>query len=491
MCIRDRDIYPRCYYLHSMKWIIFLASLACLVLADEVLILKDDNFETTVNGDKPVLVKFYAPWCGHCKSLAPEYSKLAETVKKENLPFIIAELDATENSQSASKYGIRGYPTIKFFMNGLVLDYNKERKQEAMIEFMKKKSEPSSKELKDAKDVKEILDDKDKRCILVSDKPEDLAKFMNTGRIVEEFKFYHTSEKVGKEIFPEVDKPSVVLLKNFGDKKVIYTGPFEHTDLQAFLKKNQFDIVTPLDDESGKVVFNNEEKLGVILIVAAEKVSEDLMKMFRELAEKRKSDKYMFMTCTKDNDWGKRYFSFFGVEESDAPLIEIVENKGRTNRYRHEGKLNVDDISKFIDDFEAKKIEKFIKSEPVPGAGENPGPVYKVVAKTFNDLVINNDDDVFVKFYAPWCGHCKSLAPIFVELGEALKGYKKVRLVEIDATKNDIEGVKVNSYPTLYLYQAGKKKSPKKFEGNRTLEEMKKYLEENCVNKIGERKDDL
>lgn len=473
-----------------MKWIFLLFCLTFLVHAeDEVLVLTDSNFEQTINGPNPVLVKFYAPWCGHCKAMAPEYIKLAETVKKENYPFVIAEIDATANGESARKYGVQGYPTIKFFIGGQSIDYNKDRKVDAFIEFMKKKSEPSSTELKGLEEVKEKLDNKEKRCILVSDNKADLEAYMNTGRMLEEFKFYHTSEEVGKEIFPEITKPSIVYLKNFGEKKMIYTGSFEPKDFQAFLKKNQFDIVSPLDNESGKVVFSDESKLGVILVVAAEKMDEELEKMYRHLAEKRKSDKYMFLTCTKDNDWGKRYFTFFGIEDSDAPLIEIVENKGKTNRYRHTGKLTVDEISKFMDDFEANKIEKFIKSEPIPE--ENPGPVYKVVAKTFNDEIINNDMDVFVKYYAPWCGHCKALAPTFIELGESLKHNPKLKLVEIDATKNDIEGVRVSSYPTLYLYQSGSKKSPKKYEGERTLEEMTKFLEENCVNKLAGKKADL
>jgi protein disulfide-isomerase A1 len=473
-----------------MKWIILLAYLFCLVHADdEVLVLNDDNFEQTIGGTNPVFVKFYAPWCGHCKALAPEYIKLAETVKQENLPFVIAEIDATTSPNMARKYGISGYPTIKFFLNGLAIDYNKERKIDAMIEFMKKKSAPASEELKDAAEVKAKLEDKNRRCILVSDNLDDLQKYMNTGRIVEEFKFYHTSERVGKEVFPEIEKPSIVLLKDFGEKKIVYTGSFEHTEFEAFLRKNQFDIVTILDHESSKPVFSDGDKVGVFLIVAADNPTEEQEKMLRKLAEKRQSDKYMFLFCTKGTEMGKRFFSFFGIEEADAPLIEIIEGKGKPTRYRHTGKLTVDEISKFMDDFEAKKLEVFIKSEPIPES--NPGPVYTVVAKNFKEMIMNDDKDVFVKYYAPWCGHCKALAPIFVELAESLKHNPNLRIAEIDATKNDIEGVRITAYPTLYLYQAGKKKNPKKYEGERTLEEMTKFLQENCVNKLENKKSDL
>lgn len=59
------------------------------------------------------------------------------------------------------------------------------------------------------------------------------------------------------------------------------------------------------------------------------------------------------------------------------------------------------------------------------------------VAQNFQELVIDNDKDVLVEFYAPWCGHCKKLAPTFEELGKEMQN-ENVEIVKMDATANDV-----------------------------------------------------
>lgn len=83
---------------------------------DDVVELTDDNFDKLVlNSDDVWMVEFFAPWCGHCKSLAPEWSKAATELKGK---VKLGALDATVHQSKAAEYGIRGYPTIKFFPGG-------------------------------------------------------------------------------------------------------------------------------------------------------------------------------------------------------------------------------------------------------------------------------------------------------------------------------------------------------------------------------------
>lgn len=73
--------------------------------------------------------------------------------------------------------------------------------------------------------------------------------------------------------------------------------------------------------------------------------------------------------------------------------------------------VTVDALRQFIQDFKNKKLQPFLKSEEIPA--DTSEPLKILVGKNFQSVVVDSDADVFVKFYAPWCGHCKKLAPVW------------------------------------------------------------------------------
>lgn len=83
---------------------------------DDVVELTESNFDKLVlNSEDVWLVEFFAPWCGHCKNLAPEWRKAATELKGK---VKLGALDATVHPTKAQEYGVQGYPTIKFFGGG-------------------------------------------------------------------------------------------------------------------------------------------------------------------------------------------------------------------------------------------------------------------------------------------------------------------------------------------------------------------------------------
>lgn len=105
-----------------------------------VVALTTDSFDKTVLGSKAALVEFYAPWCGHCKNLAPKYEQLASAFAGES-DVVIAKVDCTEEEDIASRYEISGYPTLKFFPPGSAEpeNYEGQRELNAMVDFINSK----------------------------------------------------------------------------------------------------------------------------------------------------------------------------------------------------------------------------------------------------------------------------------------------------------------------------------------------------------------
>jgi protein disulfide-isomerase A1 len=120
----------------SLILILFLLG---IIAQSEVVTLTDKNFADTLKSAKYVMVKFYAPWCGHCKNMAPDYIKLSELVKDNDV--VIGELDATVETKTAEQYEIQGYPSMKFFVDGVSIDYQEARTADQMFEWIKKVSE--------------------------------------------------------------------------------------------------------------------------------------------------------------------------------------------------------------------------------------------------------------------------------------------------------------------------------------------------------------
>jgi len=129
-----------------------------------------------------------------------------------------------------------------------------------------------------------------------------------------------------------------------------------------------------------------------------------------------------------------------------------------------------------VDGYLDGSLAPTVKSQEIPT--DNTGPVRVVVGKSYESIVLDDSKDVFVEFYAPWCGHCKSLAPRWEKLGEMFASEPSVIIAKVDSTENDTP-FKVQGFPTLVFFPAGAKAAPITYSGERTEEAMAEFVRKN------------
>ncbi|KAH9691223.1 protein disulfide isomerase-like 1-1 [Citrus sinensis] len=449
-----------------------------------VLTLDHSNFSDTVSKHNFIVVEFYAPWCGHCKKLAPEYEKAASELSSHDPPVVLAKVDANEeaNKELASQYEIRGFPTIKILRNGgkTIQEYKGPREADGIVEYLKKQSGPASAEIKSAEDASSFIGEK--KVVIIGVFPNFSGEeFENYTALAEklrsDYEFGHTQNaKLLPRGESSVTGPVVRLLKPF-DELFVDFKDFKVDALEKFVEESSIPIVTVFNSDANNhpfviKFFNSPNAKAMLFMNFSSEGTEPIQSKYREVAEQYKGQGISFLLGDLEASQGA--FQYFGLQESQVPLIVIQTNDGQ--KYLKPN-LDADQIAPWVKEYKEGKVPPFRKSEPIPE--ENNEPVKVVVADSLQDMVFNSGKNVLLEFYAPWCGHCKKLAPILDEVAVSYQNDADVVIAKFDATANDIPGdtFEVQGYPTVFFRSASGKTVP--YEGDRTKEDIVDFIENN------------
>ncbi|KAI6241659.1 putative protein disulfide-isomerase A4 [Aphelenchoides fujianensis] len=506
---------------------------------EDAVTLTSENLDEFI-GDKPLmLIAFTAPWCGHCKRLAPEYEKAAKKLKVcalhvlHNIP--LAKVDATVEKSAADKYGVSGYPTIKILRYGRRFDYNGPRDADGIVKFMLEQATPSAVELRTVSEARKFMLDTDVTIIgfFAGTDSKSFEAFSDASEIVRgEFNAvgYTTDPSVFKEFKA---KPNEIILfhpKIFQSKFEEKTKSFHQVtqkslfmpsfscvqngftteELLTFWRDNSVSLVGQRTKQNVATRYGKNPLVvvyySVDFSVAYREGTDYWRKKILPIANKVAAQERSpiippaFSTKTKS--------SAFAVSNEDEFVDELQGTGLGDSGLEHnviafgfDGKkypmrpeiYDSDELEENLEAFmkgpELRKGEAVREVRPAAPRADK-GPIKTLVASTFDKVLSDENKDYLIEFYAPWCGHCKSFEKKYVELGNRLKSESNLVLAKFDATANDPhEDFKVEGFPTIYFAPGGLKNKPIKYSGNRDLDHLTEFMKKHAKNSF--KKDEL
>lgn len=466
--------------------------MACADDVDEkdVVVLGDANFTDGVEKSKFALVEFYAPWCGHCKSLKPAYAEAATSLKKDlsDVNVILAKVDATVEKTVSEKHGIKGFPTLKWFIDGkFAADYSGGRSASEIVNWIKKKTGPAAAVL-EAEDglEKAKKDELAIFCHVEKEEGKEHGAFINIAQATEDASFFVVKDAALAKKLGISKAPGFALSRNFkGFDPVVVSSEeseaFKTADeegIKAFILAEKLPAYLPFSKDTSSRIFGSGINHQIIIAASAAdmKSGSDLIKAI-EGAKENKGKVVTVVTDMGSTD-GAPVVDFFGFnkEAKEPQVAGFLASAGKKYAFTEGAKISSESLVAFAKTVIDGTAAPMTKSAPIP---EEPFEenVRVVVGKNFEEVVLDAKKHVLLEVYAPWCGHCKKLAPVYSELGAHFKDSENVVIAKMDGTLNEVAQVEVKGFPTIVFFDAKEGAVAETYSGGRDLESLKSFIE--------------
>ncbi|XP_026899573.1 protein disulfide-isomerase A2 [Acinonyx jubatus] len=451
---------------------------------DGILVLSRRNLGLALREHRTLLVQFYAPWCGHCKALAPEYSKAAALLAAESAKARLAKVDGPAETELTEEFAVTAYPTLKFFRDGNRThpeEYTGPREAEGIAEWLRRRAGPSATRLEDEDGAQALIDGRDVVVIgFFQDlQDEDVATFLALAQDALDMTFGLTDQPKLFQKFG-LTKDTVVLFKKFDEGRADFPVDEElgldQGDLSHFLLTHSMRLVTEFNSQTSPKIFSARILNHLLLFVNQTLASHrELLAGFGEAAPPFRGQ-VLFVVVDVGADNG-HVLQYFGLKAEEAPTLRFI-NMETTKKYApaHGGPLTATSVTAFCHAVLGGEVKPYLLSQELPPDWDQ-RPVKTLVGKNFEQVAFDETKNVFIKFYAPWCTHCKEMAAAWEALAEKYKDHEDIIIAELDATANELEAFPVHGFPTLKFFPAGPGRKVIEYKRTRDLETFSKFLD--------------
>ena len=472
---------------------------------DAVLELTAATFEPAVRAHAFIAVAFVAPWCAHCKRLEPEWAKAAETLAG-GAKITLAKIDATagENAAVAKAHDVRGFPSVRIYRDGATEaseEYEGPRVAGGIVTELERLAAPATEPLATRADVRAFVArapvvfvgafaEGDEEAATARGAFERAARRFAAKASDDEGHAIPHGIVATRDLLPESvranrgaserdgDGWEVYALKTFDERVRRFDGAATAAAMAAFVEAHSTPLVAKLDRApESRALLRRVFRHGApkVIAFANEDAPEEwagIERALRDVAAARPASFRFVMGDAAENDAALRYFD---VAPELLPAVVLHDTELDRKYLLHEAKPG--DIAGWLGKFSRGVLDPSVKSEPEPEPGEQRGAVTVVVAKTFERVVTGPDATraVLIEFYAPWCGHCKKLAPTYEKVARAFERDADVTVAKMDAVANDVPDARfvVKGFPAIYL-RVGEVIVP--YAGDRSEADMVKFV---------------
>jgi len=417
--------------------------------------------------------------------LAPHYEEAATALKEKNIK--IAKVDCVDHADLCQEHGVQGYPTLKIFNNGTPKDYPGPRKADGIISYMIKQSLPAVTDVTVA-NLEEFK--KADKLVVVAYLPSPTAapasEYSATAeKHRDDYLFGITTDEAAIEA-AGVKAPAVVVYRNFDEPESTYPYPIASAsvkDLEDWIKDLSIPVIGEVNGDNYAMYAASSKPLAYLFVDPSDAKHDEHVSSLKSVAQEHKHKvNFVWIDAIKFGDHAKA----LNLPEAHWPSF-VIQDLTKQLKYPFDQSIAItpERIAEMLEQFHAGKLEPQLKSQPIPATQDE--PVFTLVGKQFDEVVFDDSKDVFVEFYATWCGHCKRLKPIWDSLGEHFADVKdRVTIAKMEAQENDIPPsapFRVSGFPTLKFKPAGSKEFLD-YDGDRTLESLIAFVEEKAKNSL-------